>query len=222
MHRRGLLTVAGAGALLLTSAIGGLTVSAQDATPAAAGNMVHPVHIHSGNCEELGEVVAPLTDLTTPEGDRVGQRNRAAQGATSFTNVPLPLDAILGGDHAINAHLSADEIDVYIACGEIGGVVAPDGSLTIGLGEQSDSGYTGIAYLAPGADGASTDVTVFLAETGGRNRGGDGNADAAMSDDSTSMDQDSMGGDSAATPDAMGGDDSMDDMDMSGESTPAP
>jgi hypothetical protein len=170
----------------------------------------HPVHIHSGNCEELGEVVVPLTDITAPEGDRVGQRNRASQGATSFTNVPLTLDAILAEDHAINAHLSADQIDVYIACGEIGGVVAPDGSLTIGLGETSDSGYTGIAYLAPGADGASTDVTVFLAETAGRDRGGD-NAQEAATDDSAAATDDSM-----ATPDAMEG------MDMDGESTPNP
>lgn len=216
MHRRGLLTFAGAGALVLTSAIGGLTVNAQDATPATGGMQAHPVHIHSGNCDELGEVVAPLTDLTAPEGDRVGQRNRAAQGATSFTNVPLTLDAILAGDHAINAHLSADQIDVYIACGEIGGVVAPDGSLTIGLGEQSNSGYTGIAYLAPGADGASTDVTVFLAETGGRNRGG-ANADTTSTDnDTATADQTATGGDSMATPDTMTG------MDMGGESTPNP
>ena len=206
MHRRGLLTLAGAGALVLTSAISGLTVSAQDATPAAAGMAAHPVHIHAGNCDELGEVVAPLTDLTAPEGDRVGQRNRAAQGSTSYTSVPLTLDAILAADHAINAHLSADQIDVYIACGEIGGVVAPDGSLTIGLGQQSDSGYTGIAYLAPGADGASTDVTVFLAETDGRNRGGN------AADESAAVEQDA----SMATPDAMEG------MDMGGESTPTP
>jgi hypothetical protein len=217
MHRRGLLTVAGAGALLLTSAVSGFTVNAQDATPAAAGAAAHPVHIHSGNCDELGEVVVPLTDLTAPEGDRVGQRNRAAQGATSYTNVPLTLDAILAEDHAINAHLSADQIDVYIACGEIGGVVAPDGSLTIGLGEQSDSGYTGIAYLAPGADGASTDVTVFVAETQGRNRGGN-NSDATASDDSTAS-ENITGGDSMATP---GAGDNMDGMDMGGDSTPTP
>lgn len=216
MHRRGLLTLAGAGALALSSVVGGLTVSAQDATPATTGTATHPVHIHAGNCDELGEVVAPLTDLTTPEGDRTGQRNRAAQGATSYTSVPLTLDAILAGDHAINAHLSADQIDVYIACGEIGGVVAPDGSLTIGLREENSSSFTGIAYLAPGADGASTDVTVFLAETGGRNRGG-ANTDMTSTDDnSTAMDQGTTGGDSMATPDAMTG------MDMGGESTPNP
>ncbi|MDQ2654213.1 MAG: hypothetical protein M3Z20_14365 [Chloroflexota bacterium] len=215
MHRRGLLTFAGAGALLLTSAVGGLNVSAQDATPAAAGMTAHPLHIHSGNCDELGEVVAPLTDLTAPEGDRVGQRNRASQGVTSFTSVPLTLDAILAEDHAINAHLSADQIDVYIACGELGGVMAPDGSLTIGLRELNDSGYTGIAYLAPGADGASTDVTVFLAETGNGERGGD-NANMSASDDDATMDEDMAGDDSVATPDAMEG------MDMGGESTPNP
>ena len=204
MHRRRLLTAAGAGALLLSTSITGPTVNAQDATPAATGAAAHPVHIHSGNCDELGEVVAPLTDLTAPEGDRAGQRNRASQGATSYTSVPLTLEAILAADHAINAHLSADQIDVYIACGEIGGVVAPDGSLTIGLREQGDSGYTGIAYLAPGADGASTDVTVFLAETGGRTRGGAGASASGSSDDTMS------------TPDAMAG------MDMSGDATPAP
>lgn len=210
MHRHGLLTLAGAGALLLTSAVSGLTATAQDATPPAAAVAPHPVHIHSGNCNELGEVVAPLTDLTTPEGDGVGQRNRAAQGTASYTNVPLTLDAILAEDHAINAHLSADQIDVYIACGEIGGVMAPDGTLTIGLREQSDSGYTGIAYMAPGVDGASTDVTVFLADTSGRNRGGD-TAQAAATDDTAAATDEDM-----ATPDAMAG------MDMGGESTPTP
>jgi hypothetical protein len=217
MHRQGLLTFAGAGALLLTSAVSGLTVSAQDSTPAAVAMAAHPVHIHSGNCDELGEVVVPLTDLTAPEGDRVGQRNRAAQGDTSYTNVPLTLDAILAEDHAINAHLSADQIDVYIACGEVGGVMAPDGSLTIGLREESDSGYTGIAYLAPGADGASTDVTVFLAETGGRTRGGDNGGDNAdTATDDSAANEDLTGDTAPATPDAMAG------MDMGGESTPTP
>ncbi|MEZ4561282.1 MAG: hypothetical protein R2853_00910 [Thermomicrobiales bacterium] len=216
MHRHGLLTLAGAGALLLTGVVSGFTASAQDATPPAAGATAHPVHIHAGNCDELGEVVAPLSDLVAPVGDRVGQRNRAAQGDTSYTNVPLTMDAILATDHAINAHLSVDQIDVYIACGEIGGVIAPDGSLTIGLREQSDSGYTGIAYLVPGADGASTDVTVFLADTSGRNRDGTTTEAAATDDTAAAMDEDMAGDDSLATPDAMAG------MDMGGESTPTP
>jgi hypothetical protein len=132
------------------------------------------VHIHAGNCNNLGDVVAPLTDLTEPTGDRVGQR-RAVVAATSFTVVPLTLDAILADDHAINAHLSADEIGTYIACGDVGGVIDATGSLVIGLQEQNNSGFTGIAFLSPGADGASTNVSVFVAQDlarGARQGGG--------------------------------------------------
>ena len=147
---------------LMTSAVPGAV--AQDATPvtedAAASR---PVHIHSGSCAELGDVVGPLTDLSAPAGDGVGQADSAVQAEYSFTNVPLTLDAILGADHAINAHLSSEEIGTYIACGDIGGAVDANGALVIGLAEDSDSGYTGVAYLSPGADGASTDVSVFIA-----------------------------------------------------------
>jgi hypothetical protein len=48
-----------------------------------------------------------------------------------------------------------------------------DGSLVIGLRELNNSGFTGIAFLSPTADGAGTAVSVFIAETQrGRNRGG--------------------------------------------------
>jgi hypothetical protein len=80
----------------------------------------------------------------------------------------LPLDAILGDDHVVNVHLSADEIETYIACGEIGGMLTPEGAVIIGLRELNNSGFTGIAYLAPGADGASTDVSTFVAPTQGQ------------------------------------------------------
>jgi hypothetical protein len=88
----------------------------------------------------------------------------------------------LGADHVVNVHLSADEIGTYIACGEIGGSLTPDGAVIIGLRELSDSGFTGIAFLAPGADGASTDVSAFVAPTldERRNRDrGDGETTAA-------------------------------------------
>jgi hypothetical protein len=137
---------------------------AQDATPVAQEVApARPAHIHTGDCVELGDVVVPLTDLTAPVGEGAGQADEASPAESSFTNVPMTLDAILGADHAINVHLSAEQIDTYIACGELGGVVDASGALVVGLREQSDSGYTGIAFLAPGADGASTDVSVFIA-----------------------------------------------------------
>jgi len=141
------------------------TTAVGAAAPSVAGR---PAHIHSGNCVDLGDVVAPLTDLTEPAGQAEGQAKRAMAAESSFTNVPLTLDAILADDHAINVHLSADQIDTYIACGEIGGVRDANGALTIGLRELNNSGFTGIAFLAPAADGASTDVSVFIARTQGQ------------------------------------------------------
>lgn len=140
---------------------------AQDATPVAtptvAAVIPRPAHIHTGTCAELGDVVAPLNDLTAPVGAPVGQADLAAIAETSFTTVPLTLDQMLAADHAINIHLSSDQIQTYIACGEIGGIVSPDGALVIGLREQQGSGYTGIAFLAPAGDGASTNVSAFIA-----------------------------------------------------------
>jgi hypothetical protein len=168
-------TAVAAAALAGMVAVGGPATWAQDATPEAEDILSpRPAHIHTGTCDEVGEVVAPLTDLAGAiGGDRVGQVRRAIPAQSSFTSVPLTLDAILGADHVVNVHLSAEEIDTYIACGEIGGRLSPEGAVIIGLRELNNSRFTGIAYLAPGADGASTDVSVFVAPTqGGRNRGG--------------------------------------------------
>jgi uncharacterized cupredoxin-like copper-binding protein len=173
-RRRLIMAGASAAALVGMLAMSGPATWAQDATPEAEAPLApRPVHIHSGTCDALGDVVQPLTDLTAPEGDRVGQGRRADLAETSFTNVPLTLDAILAEDHAINAHLSAEEIGTYIACGNIGGVLNDAGALVIGLREDSNSGYTGIAFLQPGADGASTNISVFIAPTLGGGRGRD-------------------------------------------------
>jgi hypothetical protein len=137
---------------------------AQDATPVALeASPARPAHIHSGNCIELGDVVVPLNDLTAPVGEGLGQADAAAPAESSFTNVPVALDAILAADHAINIHLSNEQIETYIACGEIGGFFDASGSLVVGLREETISGYTGIAFLSPGVDGVSTDVSVFIA-----------------------------------------------------------
>jgi len=135
---------------------------------------VHPAHIHSGTCAELGDVVAPLNDVTYIGGDseRTGPAS-AIPVKGSVTVVDMPLQEIIDGGHAINVHLSAEEIDTYIACGDIGGAITTDegeteNELIIGLGELNDSGHTGIAWL--GAEGDKTRVAVHLVEpasTGG-------------------------------------------------------
>ena len=134
---------------------------------AGAGDGPHPAHIHTGTCDEIGDVVAPLTDVADPtEGaERVGAESAHAV-KTSMTTVDMPLQEIIDGGHAINVHESAEAIDVYIACGDIGGALVTDDDgrthLLIGLGELNDSGHMGIAWL--GEDGDQTEVAVTLIE----------------------------------------------------------
>jgi hypothetical protein len=125
----------------------------------------HPAHIHSGTCDQLGDVVVPLTDVTTAAGEHVGAES--AHGVkTSISVVDMPLQEIIDGGHAINVHESAEAIDVYIACGDIGGTLVTDEDgrthLLIGLGELNDSGHTGTAWL--GDDGEQTEVAITLIE----------------------------------------------------------
>jgi len=159
--------------LILALVVGGsrgsrVALAQDEATPAADAG--RPAHIHTGTCndteeESLGDVVQALTNATAPTGTGGGQEDAASPVETSVTIVPLALDALLAEDHVINVHLSVDEITTYIACGEIGGTIADaDTSLTIGLREQDGSGFVGVAYLAPGADGISTLVSLFVAE----------------------------------------------------------
>jgi len=67
----------------------------------------HPVHIHFGTCDNLGEVAAGLTDI-----DATG---------LSETTVDLTIDELTGEEYAINAHESAENITTYVACGDITG-----------------------------------------------------------------------------------------------------
>lgn len=142
------------------------TSSAQTPVGEMAGAM-HPVHIHTGTCAELGDVVVPLLDLVAPEGERTGPES-AVPVTLSENIVDLPLQDIIDGGHAINVHLSNEEIGTYIACGDIGGVITTDEGgrqeMMIGLAEQNDSGYSGTAWFGPSEDGAQTEVSVILLE----------------------------------------------------------
>jgi hypothetical protein len=126
----------------------------------------HPAHIHSGTCDALGDVVIPLEDVAVPAGATHEGTEMAHDVKVSQTHVDMPLQEIIDGEHAINVHLSAEEIDVYIACGDIGGAVTTDEGgrteLIIGLGELNDSGHHGVVWL--GADGEQTEVNVMLIE----------------------------------------------------------
>jgi hypothetical protein len=134
-------------------------------TPVGDAAEAHPVHIHSGTCAELGDVVVPLADVAFPEGEHAGAES-AIPMKLSLNVVDTPLEDILAAPHAINVHQSADEIDLYIACGDIGGVITPgetgNDEIRFVLAEQNDSGHSGWVFLS--AEGDQTEVNVMLVE----------------------------------------------------------
>jgi hypothetical protein len=137
----------------------------------------HPGHIHSGTCDELGDVVFPLEDATsggmgmgTPmAGMDMGAMATPGAGMgggtyRSVTEVEAALDDILAAEHAINFHESAENIENYVACGDLTGT-PEDGMLEIELEELNDSGISGQAMLEDNGDGTTT-VTVELEHAG--------------------------------------------------------
>jgi hypothetical protein len=75
----------------------------------APPGIAQPAHIHAGRCDKLDK--APKWPL------------EAVKNGRSVTVVPASIDAILQDKTAINIHKSADEIQVYVACGNIIGVM---------------------------------------------------------------------------------------------------
>ena len=136
------------------SASFGAPVRAQD-----AGEAPHPIHIHAGTCDNLGDVVFPLTDVKlNTAGETFG--SPAIPVEESETEVAVTLSDLLSTPHAINIHESADAIQNYIACGNIGGRVV-DGDLEVGLREINGSGHYGVAKLD--GDDDMVDVEIYLA-----------------------------------------------------------
>lgn len=174
-HRRRFARVAPVVALMALALVVP-SQAAQESEPA------HPAHIHSGTCAELGDVVVPLNDVVVPEGTVSGPAAEHPVMDSGGNRVELPLQEIIDGGHAINIHLSADQIDTYIACGDIGGIVnqrenGDSMELLIPLQELNGSGYVGIAWL--GEDGDATDVGINLIKLGEASASASAPADTA-------------------------------------------
>lgn len=149
----------------------GSVAAAQDATPSGEAPEAHPAHIHSGTCEDLGDVVYPLNEIggesldSTPEATP----ESAAEGLPgdvlgfSVTSVEVSIDDLLAEEHAINVHESAENLDVYIACGNIEGEPDEDGVLYIDLEQLNDSGVNGQAIISDLGDG-EVEVAVTLTD----------------------------------------------------------
>jgi hypothetical protein len=85
-----------------------LAMSAPLARGQGAEDAPHPAHIHSGTCDNLGDIVAPLSDVTELTAGEVFGAPTAVLVKESETDVDLPLGDILSAPHAINIHESAE------------------------------------------------------------------------------------------------------------------
>jgi plastocyanin len=127
----------------------------------------HPAHIHRGSCAELDpnpqyplNDVADWSAMATPTAGYTMQGLASAViTQVSSTNISVSLDDLLAGPHALNVHESAQNVNNYIACGDLGGMIV-NGTLAVGLLPQNDSGFTGVAILQR-LDG-QTRVDVYL------------------------------------------------------------
>jgi hypothetical protein len=175
-------------AVVALLALGSASALAQDATPPPLTPPAHPVHIHSGSCDALGDVVYPLNDITlysatnafsfgpvgTPEASAMATPatplpeitiTKATPVLFSLTHIDADITEFIGGGYAINAHESAANIQNYIACGDIppctGIACAAVTGVTVQLAPQNNSGYFGVARIEAAPKGGSN-VSVFL------------------------------------------------------------
>lgn len=186
-----MIAITAAISLLMALMASAPSVSGQEATPSGLAPDTdveseiarHPAHIHSGTCDDVGDVVYPLNDLqaaaTVADPDATPPLSLAATPdaedvlgpvdvvAQSGTDVDAPLDELVSGGYVINVHESADNMGTYIACGDITGTPT-DGELFIELHELNHTGYTGEAELSDLGDGTTiVNVSVFPPDVSG-------------------------------------------------------
>lgn len=162
MYRRALF-VAVATLLIATDAIAPRTLAQVEVSE-------RPADIRSGSCAGLGDVIAPLTSVVVPSGEAQGQAG-ATPVEQSVTTIPLFIEDLLAASHALVAYSSPQDPSTPIVCGDIGGALANDGTLAVGLNEMNGSRYSGVAYFVPAADGSGTTVTVMLTDQRAGRRG---------------------------------------------------
>lgn len=155
-------------AVIAVAALAMLAPASVAQTPVSAPpDASHAAHIHAGTCAELGDVVVPLADVTVPVG-RVAGASPARSLKISLNVVEMPLEELLAGEYAVNVHQGAQESDVSIACGDIGGIITPgethEDELRFALDERNASGHLGFVFV--GSDGDQTEVNITLLDLG--------------------------------------------------------
>jgi hypothetical protein len=129
----------------------------------AQDTVQRPAEIRSGSCTSIGDAIVPLENVVAPGGDEVGP-----EGATpveqSVTVVPQLLPDLIAGGFIVVVDKSVDEPGTPAACGVVGGVVAEDGTLAVGISPMEGSRLDGVAYFSPKRDDGGTTVTLLLVD----------------------------------------------------------
>jgi hypothetical protein len=74
------------------------------------------------------------------------------------------LPDLLAGGFIVVVDKSIDEPGTPAACGVVGGVVAEDGTLAVGINPMEGSRLDGVAYFSPKRDDSGTTVTLLLVD----------------------------------------------------------
>jgi len=159
--------------LVAAALIAGALAPGVNATIAQELPLQRPADIRIGSCATPGDVVMPLSLLTVPPGETQG-----LEGATaveqSVTAVPMLVADLLATGHVVTIYPSPEEVGTPIACGEIGGALASDGTLAVGLNAMNGAKASGVAYFAPTPEGDGTTVTLLVVDERAGRRGADG------------------------------------------------
>lgn len=131
-------------------------------------NVEFPAAIHAGSCEMPGEVVMELPNLmrlpagAPAEGERAGAPGaQVVHGLADDSEVALTVGDLFAADHIL-AVFNADG-DTIVACGPIGAYTYAEGEdLAIGLREQGDSMFSGVALFDNDDDDEELEVHVYL------------------------------------------------------------
>ncbi len=188
MDRLNLRTLGAALSVVLVMALAvagfGIAQAQDDDVTIDGPGTPRPGHIHAGTCADggLGDVVFPLNnatvdnlpeDATSSDLDFEGSEDATPVYVSETVLADVSLDDILAAPHAINFHLSTDELDTYITCGEIGGYER-DGVFFVGLTPVEGSTgpqFAGSAILTENDDNSVTVLVTFVqvadAATGG-------------------------------------------------------
>lgn len=129
----------------------------------AQDTIQRPAEIRSGSCASIGDPVTPLENVVAPGGDAADPAG-ATPVEQSVTVVPLLIPDLLAGGYVVVVDKSTDEPGTPAACGVVGGMLAEDGTLAVGVSPMEGSRLDGVAYFTPKRDNSGTTVTLLLVD----------------------------------------------------------